>query len=247
MESNSTTTQQQQQSPLDQQTLYKLGVEALRETASILICNWTDLNYAIEQGLSTKNRKLNLEDEKEIEQLKELVSYLKSERQSDMALRNQLIQHMVDISLSQEVELEDYEDCLLDFMELNFNMVIEDNSAKEIGRAIMKIRHQLFSSAQNKSILESEELEKLREFNEQKNQAKKRRQEKEAEEKKQRGSDSEEDGSEDDDEEMEEDDGNGDSKSKKDVPELIQAKPTGPVIDADGFEMVTTEKKGRRR
>jgi len=69
----------------------------LKEAASILICNWTDLNYAIEQGLNNKNRKLNLEDEKEIEALKELVNYLKSERKSDMVLRNELIQNLVDL------------------------------------------------------------------------------------------------------------------------------------------------------
>ena len=44
-----------------------------KEVASILICNWSDMNYAIEQGLSTKNRKLNLDDEKEIEELQALV------------------------------------------------------------------------------------------------------------------------------------------------------------------------------
>ena len=69
----------------------------MKEAASILICNWTDLNYAIEQGLNNKNRKLNLEDEKEIEALKELVNYLKSERKSDMVLRNELIQNLVDL------------------------------------------------------------------------------------------------------------------------------------------------------
>ena len=97
-QSATTVATQLPQEPMDQQTLYTKGVEAIREAASILICNWTDLNYAIEQGLSTKNRKLNLEDEKEIEQLKDLISYMKSERKNDMALRNELIQHMVDLS-----------------------------------------------------------------------------------------------------------------------------------------------------
>ncbi len=40
-----------------------------KEAASILICNWSDINYAIEQGLSTKNRKLNIDDEKDIKEL----------------------------------------------------------------------------------------------------------------------------------------------------------------------------------
>ena len=45
-------------------TKQELMVEAeklLKEAASILICNWSDMNYAIEQGLSNKNRKLNIE------------------------------------------------------------------------------------------------------------------------------------------------------------------------------------------
>ena len=52
--------------------MQQLMVEAevlFKEAASILICNWSDMSYAIDQGLSTKNKKLNLEDEKEIEQL----------------------------------------------------------------------------------------------------------------------------------------------------------------------------------
>ena len=55
------------------------------------------MNYNIEQGLSTKNRKLNLDDEKEIKELKALVSYIKRERKSDLALRGELIMMMVDL------------------------------------------------------------------------------------------------------------------------------------------------------
>ncbi len=62
-----------------------------------MICNWSDINYAIEQGLSSKNRKLNLEEEKEIEALKELVNYIKGERKSDLVLRNELIMMLVDL------------------------------------------------------------------------------------------------------------------------------------------------------
>ena len=69
----------------------------LKEAASILICNWSDMNYAIEQGLSTKNKKLNLEDEKDIEELKVLVNYVQGERKSDLMLRNELINMMVDL------------------------------------------------------------------------------------------------------------------------------------------------------
>jgi hypothetical protein len=34
--------------------------------------------------------------------------------------------------MDEDIEREDLEDCLLDFMEGTFNMMIEDNSAKEV-------------------------------------------------------------------------------------------------------------------
>jgi hypothetical protein len=34
--------------------------------------------------------------------------------------------------LAEDIEKEDFEECLVDFMEYNFNMLIEDNSAKEV-------------------------------------------------------------------------------------------------------------------
>ena len=55
------------------------------------------MNYAIDQGLSTKNRKLNIEDEREIEELKLFVQYIKGERKSDLALRGELINMLVDL------------------------------------------------------------------------------------------------------------------------------------------------------
>ena len=118
----------------------------LKEAASILICNWSDMSYAIEQGLSGKNRKLNLEDEKEIEELQALVSYIKGERKSDLALRGELINMMVDlgkrkvtdfVAIAEDIELSDFEDCLLDFMDLKFSMSLEDNSAKEVSEHLL--------------------------------------------------------------------------------------------------------------
>ena len=83
---------------IDKEKLMAEAEVLLKEAASILICNWTDMNYAIDQGLSTKNKKLNIEDEKEIEELKALVNYIKGERKSDLALRQELINMMVDLS-----------------------------------------------------------------------------------------------------------------------------------------------------
>ena len=81
--------------------------------------------------------------------------------------------------------------------------------------------------------MESAELMKLREFNESKNEARKRREEKEKELERE-GKDS---SSEDDDDEDEE-------EKEKEAPKLIEPQ-KGPVVDDDGFEVVT--KKGGRR
>ena len=78
--------------------LYQKGLECLKEAASILICNWSDLNYAIEEGLSSKNKKLSNDQEKEITALREIVGYLKAERKSDSALRSEIILTLVDLS-----------------------------------------------------------------------------------------------------------------------------------------------------
>ena len=189
------------------------------------------MNYAIEQGLSTKNRKLNIEDEKEIEELKALVSYIKGERKSDLALRGELIMMMVDLCVAEDMDRMDLEECLLDFMDLKFNMMIEDNSAKEIANALMKIRAELIQAVNERGVLESAELQRLREFNESKNEARKRREEREREiEREQREDESSSD------EEGEE------GEEEKEPPKL---QPQGPVIDDDGFEVVT--KKGVRR
>ena len=194
------------------------------------------MNYAIEQGLSTKNRKLNIDDEKEIEELKALVSYIKGERKSDLALRGELIMMMVDLCVAEDMDRTDLEECLLDFMDLKFNIMIEDNSAKEIANALMRIRGELIKAVNERGVLESAELQKLREFNDSKNEARKRREEREREiEKEERQDDSSSDDGDDDDAEEEE----------KEPPKLQPATQKGPVVDDDGFEVVT--KKGGRR
>ena len=229
-------------SAVNKQKLIQEAEKLFKEAASILICNWSDMNYAIDQGLSTKNRKLNIDDEKEIEKLKTLVSYIKGERKSDLALRGELITMMEDLCVAEDIELEDFEDCLLDFMDLKFNMCIEDNSAKEIGAALMKIRSQLIQSVNNKGTLESEELQKLREFNESKNEARRKREEREREIERESAARTGDTSSSDDEEEGDEEI----KKEEEDIPKLVQPTKKEPVVDADGFEMVT-EKKGRRK
>ena len=141
---------------------------------------------------------------------------------------------MVDLCVAEDMTEGDLEDCLLDFMDMQFNMAIEDNSAKEIARALIKVRGELVKSVVERGVLESAELQKLREFNESKNEARKRREEREREIEQQdrMGDDSSSD----------EEDG---EEEEKEPPKLQPPQPKGPVIDDDGFEVVT--KKGGRR
>ena len=83
--------------------------------------------------------------------------------------------------------------------------------------------------------MESAELMKLREFNESKNEARKRREEKEKELEREGKDSSSEDDVDEDEEEKE---------KEKEAPKLIEPQ-KGPVVDDDGFEVVT--KKGGRR
>ena len=36
------------------------------------------------------------------------------------------------LGIADEVAVDDFENCLIDYMEYNFNLLIEDNSAKEV-------------------------------------------------------------------------------------------------------------------
>ena len=65
---------------------------------------------------------------------------------------------IVDLGMAEDIELSDFEDCLLDFMDEKFSMMLEDNSVKEIGTALLKVRGQLMQSALHKGKLESEDL-----------------------------------------------------------------------------------------
>ena len=103
----------------------------------------------------------------------------------------------------------------------------------------MKVRAQLITSVNTKGTLESEELQKLREFNESKNETRRKREEREREIEKQIQNSDSSSSSEDEQNECDKKE-----EEKEGPPKLVPTK--GPVIDDDGFEMVTTEKKGRR-
>ena len=83
-----------------------------------------------------------------------------------MMRRIQMIQDLVTLTLGDDIEHEDLENYLLDYMEDNFNVEIEDNSAKEISNIIMTIKKEFRESYQERGVLESIQFSKLVEFNE---------------------------------------------------------------------------------
>ncbi len=102
----------------------------------------------------------------------------------------------------------------------------------------------MIKSVNTKGTLESEELEKLREFNESKNESRRKREEREREIEKKGHGDSDSSSSSSEDEDDTEGKKKEETKKEEEPPKLGPTK--GPVIDDDGFEVVTTEKKVRR-
>ena len=51
--------------------------------------------------------------------------------------------------MADELEAEDIEDCLDDYMELGYNVIVEAQDHKEIGETLMKIRSELTERAKN--------------------------------------------------------------------------------------------------
>jgi hypothetical protein len=60
----------------------------------------------------------------------------------------------------------DLEDCLTDYMIDNFNVDLDDNSAREIGTILLRIKAELVESLKTSGTFTSLQLEKLIAFNE---------------------------------------------------------------------------------
>ena len=43
-----------------------------------------------------------------------------------------LIEWIIELGVADEIDVYDFEDCLIDYMEYNFSLIISDNSAKEV-------------------------------------------------------------------------------------------------------------------
>ena len=86
---------------------------------------------------------------------------------ADVTIRITLINILVELLMQEDIDENDLEDCLDDWMEENFSVLADENSHKEIGKKLIKVRKQLTYCAINQYDLlsGSKTLYQLREFN----------------------------------------------------------------------------------
>ena len=147
---------------------------AIREAASILVCNYSSLNMAIDMGFSARKQIASDSNSAfqtrtgQVNQLKELVgAHILNAAPNDIAIRIHLINMLVALLVSDEIEVDDLEDCMDDFMEEHFNVLADEVSHREMAEALIKVRQQLTFCSQNEYDLPSgsEELNSMRAFN----------------------------------------------------------------------------------
>jgi hypothetical protein len=129
---------------------------------------------AIDMGFSARNQIASDSNSAfatrtgQVNQLKELAGgHILNAAPGDIAIRIQLINMLVTLLVSDEVDVDDLEDCMDDFMEEHFNVLADEVSHKEMAEALVKVRRQLAFCAKSEYDLPSgsEELNSLRAFN----------------------------------------------------------------------------------
>ena len=68
---------------------------------------------------------------------------------ADVTIRITLINILVELLMQEEIDENDLEDCLDDWMEENFSVLADENSHKEIAKKLIKVRKQLTFCAVN--------------------------------------------------------------------------------------------------
>lgn len=148
----------------------------MRQAASILICHYASLNMAIDMGFAGRNQiasDANLEQtfvakKGQVTQLKELVGgALLNQAPSDVAIRVHLVNMLVQLMLAEEIESNDIEELLDDFMEKHFSVLADETSHREIATKLYKVRRELTFCAVNdfEMIRGSAMLNSLLDFN----------------------------------------------------------------------------------
>ena len=156
----------------DVQRQYERGI---REAASITVCNYSSLNMAINMGFAGRKHIASDDNQArfsakygQVNQLKELIGgELLSATPADISIRAELINILVELMMSEEIESSDLVDCLDDWMEENFNVLADEISHQQIGAALVNVREELTYCAVNDLDLPSGSLtlQKLHTFN----------------------------------------------------------------------------------
>ena len=99
------------------------------------------------------------------------IFHAKTLRPVDKARRVQILTMFTDLMVFDLLEDEggsneaDFEECLDEFLQREYNCEAEEDSIQQIAKNMMKIRRELVDSAINSHTLQSKELDKWRKFN----------------------------------------------------------------------------------
>ena len=100
--------------------------------------------------------------------LKDLIGgHIVNAAPTDITIRIHIINVLVTLLSDDEIEPDDIEDCLDDFMEENFSVIPDESSHREIANVLFRVRKELAFCAMNDLDLPSgsETLMRLIEFN----------------------------------------------------------------------------------
>ena len=118
---------------------------------SILVCNYAGLNQAIDMGLDRKGLHHHFSLPKvKMQYLCEQVGgpILRKASMDNLAKRVLLVDALCELMMADTIEAQDIEDCIDDYMELNFDVsAVEVDDHLEIGETLVKVREQLTQCA----------------------------------------------------------------------------------------------------
>ena len=92
---------------------------------------------------------------------------MENQSPDNVAIRITLINMLTKLLGEEEIEADDLEDCMDDFMEEHFSVIADESSHREIANALLRVRKELTFCAVNDLDLPtgSETLEKMKLFN----------------------------------------------------------------------------------
>lgn len=144
-----------------------------QESAAIVLCHFQSMNLAIEMGTADVNgkKKKGKPTEDELESLNKLMCcdfHRQKNSLQDQLRRADIASMFVDLmvydlqSKKGGVSQEDFEDCLEEFMQNEYNVDPDEEQISQIAQTMLQIRVELQTSAVMTQTLESKQVEDLR-------------------------------------------------------------------------------------